>query len=79
VLQLSEPAQAGPVSDFVEKNGQRLRKLTFTVHDTGKVREHFLGNGLRVIDGDSPGAVALDPQDNYGVMYEFVEGTPPLA
>jgi catechol 2,3-dioxygenase-like lactoylglutathione lyase family enzyme len=79
VLQLAQPAEPGPVTDFVENYGQRLRKLTFTVHDTGRVREHFLGNGLRVLEGDSPGAVVLDPRDNYGVIYEFVEGLSPLA
>jgi catechol 2,3-dioxygenase-like lactoylglutathione lyase family enzyme len=79
ILQLAQPDKPGPVSDFVEKHGQRLRKLTFTVHDTARVREHFLGNGLRVLEGDSPAAVILDPRDNYGVIYEFVEGTSPLA
>jgi catechol 2,3-dioxygenase-like lactoylglutathione lyase family enzyme len=79
VLQLSQPVDPGPVSDFVQKHGQRLRKLTFTVRDVGRVREHFLGSGLRILEGDSPGAVVLDPQDNYGVIYEFVEGSPPLT
>jgi catechol 2,3-dioxygenase-like lactoylglutathione lyase family enzyme len=78
VLQFAEPTGPGPVSDYVETYGPRLRTLTFAVRDVAAVRRHLGGHGLRVVDGDIPGSVALDPRDNFGVRYEFAEGGAPI-
>jgi catechol 2,3-dioxygenase-like lactoylglutathione lyase family enzyme len=74
VLQLAEPTGPGPVAEYIERYGPRLRKLTFTVRDPGSTRRHLDSHGVRVVDGDVAGSVAVDPRDNYGVLYEFAEG-----
>ena len=43
------------------------------ISDVGAVRDHFARHGLRTTPGDGDGWVALDPGDNYGVLYQFTE------
>jgi catechol 2,3-dioxygenase-like lactoylglutathione lyase family enzyme len=78
MLELIEPSgPESPVANYVERFGPRMRSLQWRVADVDKARAHLEGHGLAVIDGDVDGWIALDPKDNYGVLWQFTEDGEP--
>ncbi len=76
-LELLEPAPVGPVAEFVARVGTRLRSVCFRVDDLDAAAEHLRGRGVRVVPGDLDGWVAVHPDDNYGVLWQFTEAALP--
>jgi catechol 2,3-dioxygenase-like lactoylglutathione lyase family enzyme len=77
-LELVQPEHDdSPVAAYIERYGPRLRSLHFRVRDVGAVADHFAGHGLRTRPGDVDGWIALDPDDNFGVLYQFTEDALP--
>jgi catechol 2,3-dioxygenase-like lactoylglutathione lyase family enzyme len=73
-IELVQPdGDASPVAAYIERYGPRVRSLQFRVRDVGAVCDHFARHGLRTRRGDGDGWVALEPDDNYGVLYQFTE------
>jgi catechol 2,3-dioxygenase-like lactoylglutathione lyase family enzyme len=78
VLELIEPtADESPVARYIERYGPRLRSLHFRVRDVDAAAEYLAGKGLHTAPGDVDGWVALDPADNYGVLWQFTEAALP--
>jgi catechol 2,3-dioxygenase-like lactoylglutathione lyase family enzyme len=74
VLELMAPSDDdSPVAGYIERYGPRLRSLHFRVRDVAAVANHLAAHGLRTVPGDVDGWIALDPCDNYGVLYQFTE------
>jgi catechol 2,3-dioxygenase-like lactoylglutathione lyase family enzyme len=74
MLELIEPESAeSPVASYIEKYGPRMRSLLWQVDDVEAARRHLEGKGLGVVDGDVEGWIAIDPGDNYGVLWQFTE------
>jgi catechol 2,3-dioxygenase-like lactoylglutathione lyase family enzyme len=69
-----------PVAGYLERYGPRMRSLTFQVRDVAEAEAHLVRQGLRVGPGDVEGWIAVDPADNYGVLWQFTadaqEGDP---
>lgn len=76
--ELLEPTGEGsPAAAYIERYGPRVRNLVWRVRSVDAARAHLEGKGLRVTDGDEPGWIALDPEDNYGVLWQFTEDRHP--
>ncbi len=73
VIELAQPIHDGVLSLFVEQYGPRLRSIEFGVDDLSRGLAYLRGKGLGIIDGDGEGVAAIDPVDNYGVLYQFTE------
>jgi catechol 2,3-dioxygenase-like lactoylglutathione lyase family enzyme len=76
-LELLEAAPGGAVATHVARVGARLRSVCFRVADTDATAEHLRSKGLRVVPGDVEGWIAIDPDDNYGVLWQFTEAALP--
>jgi hypothetical protein len=76
VIELAEPTEDGILSSFIDRYGPRLRSIEFQVDDLHRAVEYLEGKGLGMIDGDEVGVAAIDPADNYGVLYQFTEDNP---
>jgi hypothetical protein len=78
VLELVQPdSDDSPVAHYIARYGPRLRSLHFRVRDVDAVADHLAGKGLRTRAGDVDGWIALDPDDNFGVLYQFTEAALP--
>jgi catechol 2,3-dioxygenase-like lactoylglutathione lyase family enzyme len=72
VVELVQARSAtGPVADYVQRYGQRLRSIELGVLDVDRAGEHLAGCGLRVVPGSRPGAIAVAEADDWGVRWEF--------
>lgn len=78
MLELIEPDNdQSPVAAYIERYGPRMRSLLWQVADVDAARGYLASKGLRVDDGDVPGWIAIDPRDNYGVLWQFTEDPQP--
>ena len=78
VLELAQPTDdGGAVGTYMTRFGPRLRSIQFRVRDVAQARAYLEDKGLRVVPADPAGAIAIDPRDNYGVLWEFSEAALP--
>ena len=71
-LEIQEPdGDDGPVAAYLKRWGPRMRSLDFSVLDVAAAAAHLESKGLTIIDGDLSGWRAVDPAENYGVLYQF--------
>ena len=73
VCELVCPSGDGPLLRDMLQTGHGIRSTVYSVSDVAATRAYFEGRGLRVIAGARPGSVAVDPRDNLGILFEFVE------
>lgn len=73
VCELVSPSGGGRLLDDMLRTGQGIRSTVYAVRDVAAARAYLEGRGLRVIPGTAPGAIAVDPRDNLGILFEFVE------
>lgn len=73
VAELLSPTGPGPFQRELQKNGEGIRSMVFRVVSLEKAKTYFADKGVRVIAGTAPGSIAIDPEDNRGVLFEFAE------
>jgi catechol 2,3-dioxygenase-like lactoylglutathione lyase family enzyme len=73
VWEFLEPTGDGPVADYLERYGERIRSTVFRTKDISKVQNHLSAQGFDLIQGDADGAVAIDPAQNKNLLFEFTE------
>lgn len=78
ICELVSPAGAnfeagGPLLREMLRTGQGIRSTVYGVRDVAATRAYFESRGLGVIAGTAPGSIAVDPRDNLGILFEFVE------
>jgi catechol 2,3-dioxygenase-like lactoylglutathione lyase family enzyme len=61
------------VGAYLAAVGARLRSIRFTVRDLSSVERHLASKGIGTVPGDFEGSLAIDPADNYGVLWQFTE------
>jgi hypothetical protein len=71
VVDFLAPTGDGPIRSFLDRYGQRIRALIFGVRDMDNVRRYFDGKMVPLVCGDTTGSVALSPDQNLGVLYQF--------
>jgi methylmalonyl-CoA/ethylmalonyl-CoA epimerase len=83
-MELLEPTQPdSPVAKFIEKRGEGLHHLAFTVEDIKTRIDELKESGLRMIDdAPRPGAhhtqiAFLHPKSSHGVLTELCEPRDP--
>lgn len=72
-IEFISPTGDGPISEYIDKYREQIRGITFKVEDLGTVEKHLKASGLTAIEGDAPGTLAISPEQNYGVLYQFSE------
>jgi hypothetical protein len=73
VWEFLEPTGDGPVADYLERYGERIRSAVFRTNNIAKVEKYLTRQGFDLIPGDADGAVAIDPAQNKNLLIEFTE------
>jgi hypothetical protein len=72
-IEFIAPTGPGPIQDYIDKYREQIRGITFHVKSLDKVREHLKASNIPAVDGDAPDTVAIPPEHNYSVLYQFSE------
>jgi catechol 2,3-dioxygenase-like lactoylglutathione lyase family enzyme len=73
VWELLAPAGDGAVAEYLARYGPRIRSTVFAVADLGRVERHLTARGFSVVPGDADGTVAIPPEQNKNLLFEFTE------
>jgi catechol 2,3-dioxygenase-like lactoylglutathione lyase family enzyme len=73
VAELLSPTGPGPIEQYLARYGDGIRSTVFAVRDLDRARRYFDDRGVALHPGDAPGAVAIAPEDNLGLLFEFSE------
>jgi catechol 2,3-dioxygenase-like lactoylglutathione lyase family enzyme len=71
VAELISPIGPGTIERFLARYGDGIRSTVFGVRDLDRVKAHFAEHGVTVQPGDAPDAIAIAPEDNLGLLFEF--------
>jgi catechol 2,3-dioxygenase-like lactoylglutathione lyase family enzyme len=63
----------GTIESFMNRYNARMRSIQFHVEDLDRAAEYLESRQLRIVPGDFEGAIAIDPADNFGVLWQFTE------
>jgi catechol 2,3-dioxygenase-like lactoylglutathione lyase family enzyme len=73
VLELISPTGDGALRRELEWHGQGIRSLTWRVKSLEQARRYFAERKVEVIAGTAPDAIAIPPEANRGLLFEFAE------
>lgn len=73
VCELVSPSGDGLLMRDMLRTGHGIRSTVYAVNDVAATRAYFESRSLRVIEGTAPGSIAVDPRDNLGILFEFLE------
>jgi len=71
VLELLSPTGPGEIERFIARYGDGIRSTVFSVRDLEAATSYLTERGVTLLPGDAPGAVAIAPEDNMGLLFEF--------
>jgi len=78
LLEFIQPVRPGPFSRFLEKRGEGLHHLSFTVDDVDRKQQYLLSKGVELADTSPRGVESLNvkyilvrPRSANGVELEF--------
>ena len=72
-VELIAPTGRGPIQEFIDRYGSRIRGTTFAVRDLDATAAYFSSRGIELVAGDSPESMMLPPERNLHFIYQFVE------
>jgi len=73
VAELISPIGPGAIDRHLGRYGDGIRSTVFAVRDLGEARRYFAGRGVMLHPGDAPDTLAIAPEDNLGLLFEFSE------
>jgi hypothetical protein len=73
VIELISPTGPGPVRDYLDRYGERIRSTVFGVTSLDRAERYLRDKGISMTDGDAPGARAVPAAQNHGLLFEFTE------
>jgi hypothetical protein len=73
VLEIQSPSGDGELSEFLDRYRPRIRTATWRVSSLEDLERGLAAQGIRLLEGDRDGAVAIAPADNLGLSMQFVE------
>jgi catechol 2,3-dioxygenase-like lactoylglutathione lyase family enzyme len=73
VVELLAPITDGVIGRHVARWGDGIRSTVFQVKDLEEARSYFKGKGVDLVGGDAPDTLAIRPEDNCGILFEFSE------
>jgi catechol 2,3-dioxygenase-like lactoylglutathione lyase family enzyme len=73
VAELISPIGPGPIERYLARYGDGIRSTVFAVSDLDEARRYFAERGVTLHPGDAPDTLAIAPEDNLGLLFEFSE------
>jgi catechol 2,3-dioxygenase-like lactoylglutathione lyase family enzyme len=73
VAELLTPVRDGRVERFLARYGDGIRSCVFSVKDLQQAKSYFQAQGIDLQPGDAPDTMAIAPEDNCGLLFEFSE------
>ena len=73
VVELLAPTGPGPLREYLDRYGERIRSTVYGVVDLGRVETYFAERGIPLVPGDAPGVLAIPPEHNHNLLFEFSE------
>ena len=73
MAELISPIGSGPIERYLARYGDGIRSTVFAVRDLDRVRRYFAERGVTLGPGDAPDTLAIAPEDNLGLLFEFSE------
>lgn len=73
VAELISPIGPGTIEQHLARYGDGIRSTVFAVRDLEQARRYFAERGVTLHPGDGPNTVAVAPEDNLGLIFEFSE------
>lgn len=71
VLELVAPDGDGPVQRHLLAHSEGIRSTVFGVRDLDQARTCLAERGVGLVPGSAPGRLAIPPEQNLGVIFEF--------
>jgi Glyoxalase/Bleomycin resistance protein/Dioxygenase superfamily len=73
VAELLTPVEEGPIQRYLARYGDGIRATVFGVRDLQQAQSYFTARGIPIQAGDAPSTLAVAPEDNRGLRFEFSE------
>jgi catechol 2,3-dioxygenase-like lactoylglutathione lyase family enzyme len=73
IFELLAPTGDGALADYLARYGERIRSTVFRVGDIARVERHLGDQGFTLIPGDAEGTLAITPEQNKHLLFEFTE------
>ena len=71
--ELFTPTEDGVMQRHHARYGDGMRSAVFAVRDLQHAQSYFAGRGITLEPGDAPDTLAIRPEDNRGLRFEFSE------
>lgn len=72
-IEFLAPTGDGPLADYLTRYRPQIRGITLRVESLDTVEKHLAACDLPSVPGDAPDTLAIPPEHNYGVLYQFSE------
>ncbi|HEY7106271.1 MAG TPA: VOC family protein [Acidimicrobiia bacterium] len=73
LLELMAPTGDGPLRQHLLQHSEGIRSTVFRVRDREQATRYFRDHGVDLVPGAAPDTVAIPPEQNLGVIFEFSE------
>lgn len=75
VIELLMPTRPGWLVERLRRQGQGILSTVFGLRDMGQARNYCVAKGLPLVAGTVEGRLAVPPEANHGIMFEFAENS----
>jgi catechol 2,3-dioxygenase-like lactoylglutathione lyase family enzyme len=73
VVELLTPTGEGEIRQHLLAHGNGIRSTRFRVRSLAQTRRYFGEHGIELVPGSAPDSLAVPPQANLGVIFEFAQ------
>jgi hypothetical protein len=73
IMEIMTPTGDGALQKHLRQHNQGIRSTIFTTRSIDQTKKYFADKGIKLVPGDAPGALAIPPEANLGVIFEFTE------
>jgi catechol 2,3-dioxygenase-like lactoylglutathione lyase family enzyme len=73
VAELLTPTEDREIQHYLARYGDGIRSTVFAVRDLQQAKSHFTERGITLKPGDTTETLAIAPEDNCGLLFEFSE------
>jgi hypothetical protein len=73
VAEFLTPVEDGPMGRFLARSGDGIRSTVLSVRDLQQAQRYFTEQRFTLRPGDAPDTLAIEPEDNRGLLFEFSE------